>query len=331
MKRLSTTDSLGDFISCPTAVTEEESQGNNQVYSKEFQSMLDGLDEEGCLEEMGQMSGKKRRLSANQVKALEKNFEVENKLEPERKVKLAQELGLQPRQVAVWFQNRRARWKTKQLEKDYGVLKASYDSLELNYNNLQQENQSLLKQISSLKSKLKEDNIDEHCDHSVKEEVMITENSEKATQVEPKKPSVECEEVNFESFNQLNKNGVTTAANMTTFFTNFKDGSSDDSASSAVLNEDKNSPKAAAISSYHACDEVFIQSHWFMPSAINCFPFGSVSLSDTKSVGDATKACYQPQVVKIEEHNFFGGDESCNFFSEDQDPSLQWYSHDQWS
>ena len=49
----------------------------------------------------------------DQVKALEKNFEVENKLEPERKVKLALELGLQPGQVAVWFQNRRSRWKTK--------------------------------------------------------------------------------------------------------------------------------------------------------------------------------------------------------------------------
>lgn len=38
------------------------------------------------------------RSNAAQVKALEKNFHVENKLEPDRKVKLAQELGLQPRQ-----------------------------------------------------------------------------------------------------------------------------------------------------------------------------------------------------------------------------------------
>ncbi|KAK3219528.1 hypothetical protein Dsin_013498 [Dipteronia sinensis] len=92
--------------------------------SKEFQSMLDiGLDEEVCIEESGgHVSEKKRRLSVDQVKALEKNFEVENKLEPERKVKLAQELGLQPRQVDVWFQNCRARWKTKQLERDYFLV-----------------------------------------------------------------------------------------------------------------------------------------------------------------------------------------------------------------
>ncbi|RWW74594.1 hypothetical protein BHE74_00017464 [Ensete ventricosum] len=59
---------------------------------------------------------KKRRLRVELVRALERSFEVENKLGPERKVRLAQELGHQPRQVVVWFQKRRARWKTKQLE-----------------------------------------------------------------------------------------------------------------------------------------------------------------------------------------------------------------------
>ncbi|XP_052490769.1 homeobox-leucine zipper protein ATHB-6 [Gossypium raimondii] len=87
--------------------------------------MLDGLDEEDDLEEGGQATEKKRHLSMHQVKALEKNFDVGNKLEPERKVKLTEELGLQPRQVAIWFQNRRARWKTKVLEKDYAMLKAN--------------------------------------------------------------------------------------------------------------------------------------------------------------------------------------------------------------
>lgn len=109
--------------------------------------MLDGLDDEGCIEETGHVPEKKRRLSVDQVKALERNFEVENKLEPERKVKLAQELGLQPRQVAVWFQNRRARWKTKQLERDYGVLKSSFDNLKQNYDSLQLDKEALLKEV----------------------------------------------------------------------------------------------------------------------------------------------------------------------------------------
>ena len=126
---------------------EEHSPSSNHVYGREFRSMLDGLDEEGCVEESGHVSEKKRRLSVDQVKALEKNFEVENKLEPERKVKLAQELGLQPRQVAVWFQNRRARWKTKQLERDYGHLKANYDALKHSYDTLKHDNETLVKEV----------------------------------------------------------------------------------------------------------------------------------------------------------------------------------------
>ncbi|GER55949.1 homeobox-leucine zipper protein family [Striga asiatica] len=73
----------------------------------------------------------KRSLCPNQVRFLEKSFEVENKLEPDRKIRLAKELGLQPRQVAIWFQNRRARSKTKVLEKEYDSLKASHDKLKL--------------------------------------------------------------------------------------------------------------------------------------------------------------------------------------------------------
>ncbi|XP_043720909.1 homeobox-leucine zipper protein ATHB-6-like [Telopea speciosissima] len=134
MKRLASSDSLGAMISvCP--FTEEKD--SSHVYRRGFQSMLEGFNEEDCIEETGQISEKKRRLSVDQVKALERNFEVENKLEPERKVKLAQELGLQPRQVAVWFQNRRAQWKTTQLERGYGVLKSNYESLKLNFDTLQ--------------------------------------------------------------------------------------------------------------------------------------------------------------------------------------------------
>ena len=137
------------FTDClPTLCTDQEqSPRNNGVNGTEFQSMLDGFGEEGYVEELGHVSEKKRRLSVEQVKALEKNFEVENKLEPERKVKLARELGLQSRQVAVWFQNRRARWKTKQLERDYGVLKTNYQNLKLTYETLQHDNQALLKEV----------------------------------------------------------------------------------------------------------------------------------------------------------------------------------------
>jgi homeobox-leucine zipper protein len=90
---------------------------------------------------------KKRRLSSEQVRALERSFEVENKLEPERKARLARDLGLQPRQVAVWFQNRRARWKTKQLERDYSALRQSYDALRHDHDALRRDKDALLAEV----------------------------------------------------------------------------------------------------------------------------------------------------------------------------------------
>ncbi|KAL2942138.1 Homeobox-leucine zipper protein ATHB-7 [Bienertia sinuspersici] len=50
----------------------------------------------------------KRRFTDEQVKSL-----------------VARQLGLQPRQVAIWFQNKRACYKSKQLERDYSNLKSN--------------------------------------------------------------------------------------------------------------------------------------------------------------------------------------------------------------
>ncbi|KAK4478707.1 hypothetical protein RD792_014205 [Penstemon davidsonii] len=82
---------------------------------------------------------KKKRLSTEQLESLENSFQEEIKLEPDRKLKLAKELGLQPRQIAVWFQNRRARWKAKQLERVYDALKQDFDAVSREKNKLQQE------------------------------------------------------------------------------------------------------------------------------------------------------------------------------------------------
>ncbi|KAJ6430001.1 hypothetical protein OIU84_021419 [Salix udensis] len=106
------------------------------------------------LSDDGSQAGeKKRRLSVEQVKTLEKNFELGNKLEPERKMQLARSLGLQPRQIAIWFQNRRARWKTKQLEIDYDLLKRQFDAVKAENNALQTQNQKLHAEILALKNK----------------------------------------------------------------------------------------------------------------------------------------------------------------------------------
>ncbi|XWS44193.1 hypothetical protein CRYUN_Cryun15aG0023200 [Craigia yunnanensis] len=116
-----------------------------------FSSPEDLYDEEYYDE---QLPEKKRRLTSEQVHLLEKSFEAENKLEPEQKTQLAKKLGLQPRQVAVWFQNRRARWKTKQLERDYDLLKSSYDSLQSNYDSIFNDYEKLKSEVASLTEKL---------------------------------------------------------------------------------------------------------------------------------------------------------------------------------
>lgn len=93
-------------------------------------------------------SEKKKRLNMEQVKTLEKNFELGNKLDPERKMQLARALGLQPRQIAIWFQNRRARWKTKQLEKDYDVLKKQFDAIKAQNESLVSQNHKLHAEVN---------------------------------------------------------------------------------------------------------------------------------------------------------------------------------------
>ncbi|CAL5414973.1 unnamed protein product [Camellia sinensis] len=176
----------------------KKNRKNNFAYSTEFQAMLDGLDDEyeECTEESSQSSDRKRRLSLNQVKALEKIFEVDNKVEPEQKVKIAEELGLEPRQVAIWFQNQRARWKTKQLERDYGLLKSNYEALKVDYHKLEKEKEGLIAEkwrwrgwleevaahgednhpshgLKGLRAKLGEENTNSN--HSVKEDALFLE------------------------------------------------------------------------------------------------------------------------------------------------------------
>ena len=90
---------------------------------------------------------KERRFSDEQIKSLELMFESESRLEPRKKLQVARELGLQPRQVAIWFQNKRARWKSKQLEQDYSILQANYNNLASKFESLKKDKQALVIQV----------------------------------------------------------------------------------------------------------------------------------------------------------------------------------------
>lgn len=97
----------------------------------------------------------KRRFSNEQIKSLETIFESESKLEPRKKLQLARELGLQPRQIAIWFQNKRARYKSKQLEQEFSILRANYNNLMSQFETLKKEKQALQVQLQRLNDQMK--------------------------------------------------------------------------------------------------------------------------------------------------------------------------------
>ncbi|XP_062112183.1 homeobox-leucine zipper protein HAT14-like isoform X2 [Humulus lupulus] len=86
---------------------------------------------------------KKLRLSKEQSAFLEESFKEHSTLNPKQKVALAKQLNLRPRQVEVWFQNRRARTKLKQTEVDCEYLKRCCETLTDENRRLQKELQEL--------------------------------------------------------------------------------------------------------------------------------------------------------------------------------------------
>ncbi|XVF36487.1 hypothetical protein REPUB_Repub19eG0062600 [Reevesia pubescens] len=130
--------SLSAVSSFSNSSVKEGDFGGEEVELERVSSRVSDEDEEGS-------PRKKLRLSKEQSAILEDNFKEHSTLNPKQKQALAEQLNLRPRQVEVWFQNRRARTKLKQTEVDCELLKKCCETLT-------EENKRLQKELQELKS-----------------------------------------------------------------------------------------------------------------------------------------------------------------------------------
>ncbi|KAL6330189.1 hypothetical protein AAG906_040110 [Vitis piasezkii] len=86
----------------------------------------------------------KKRLTQDQLHLLETSFITNPKLEGESKQELASKLGLPPKQVAIWYQNKRARCKTEVIEHDYKATQLQLQNVLAHNQRLQSEAHHLL-------------------------------------------------------------------------------------------------------------------------------------------------------------------------------------------
>ncbi|KAE8670221.1 Homeobox-leucine zipper protein HAT9 [Hibiscus syriacus] len=123
-----------------SSVKKERDLGDDQevVLERVSSRVVSDEDEDGS-------PRKKLRLTKQQSSILEHNFKQHTTLNTKQKQALAEQLNLRPRQVEVWFQNRRARTKLKQTEVDCELLNKCYETLT-------EENKRLQKELQELKA-----------------------------------------------------------------------------------------------------------------------------------------------------------------------------------
>ncbi|KAL0381491.1 UNVERIFIED_CONTAM: Homeobox-leucine zipper protein HAT22 [Sesamum angustifolium] len=121
------------------SVKRERETGGEEVEIERVSSRASDEDDDGS------NGRKKLRLTKAQSALLEESFKHHSTLNPKQKQELARELKLRPRQVEVWFQNRRARTKLKQTEVDCEFLKKYCETLT-------DENRRLQKELQELKA-----------------------------------------------------------------------------------------------------------------------------------------------------------------------------------
>lgn len=181
------------------------------------------------------------------------------------------------------------------------AIKTLFEVIEIEYG-------LLYLQIKELKSSLHEEE-KSTVSVAVKEEITIPESGID----KHNNPSSETSIPSSESKAHLNDVGVGEASS-SLFPLELKDGSSDSDSS------------AISSSGVLQNEQHLLLSPDSSPLKYNCF----ISSSSPSS----SMNCFQYQKsyhVKMEEQNFLSADEACNFFSDEQAPTLQWYCPDQWS
>ncbi|XP_078153563.1 homeobox-leucine zipper protein HOX3-like [Carex rostrata] len=116
---------------------------NQPAFGEEEMEFPMGSIEEEIEEGRETQRPKKLRLTKEQARLLEESFRQNHTLNPKQKEALAMKLKLRPRQVEVWFQNRRARTKLKQTEMECEYLKRCFGSLTEENRRLQREVEEL--------------------------------------------------------------------------------------------------------------------------------------------------------------------------------------------
>lgn len=132
-------DSGASSFSNVSVKREREIGSSEEVEVERLSSRVSDEDDDGS------NGRKKLRLTKAQSALLEESFKQHSTLNPKQKQDLARDLKLRPRQVEVWFQNRRARTKLKQTEVDCEFLKKCCETLT-------DENRRLQKELQDLKA-----------------------------------------------------------------------------------------------------------------------------------------------------------------------------------
>lgn len=94
----------------------------------------------------------KKRLTQDQVGLLEASFHVNKKLDPELKLQLSRKLAIPPRQIAIWYQNKRVRWKNQNLELDYNTLQVRLEAALADKRHLQKEIERLQHELHKVQA-----------------------------------------------------------------------------------------------------------------------------------------------------------------------------------